>query len=189
MSDLNAPAVVAEIEALHDAYERALATNDVDALVGFFWDSPHVVRFGVSEHLYGADAISAYRQGHTPNYTDRKLLRRTIVTLGTNVASVMCELSLVVLTQPRHSRQSQTWARFPDAGWKIVAAHVSNALRPPPELWETYTDRVSAAIGLPIAAPHRSGVIQNLARSATIAAPLLAFALPAEIESAPVFTA
>ena len=22
-------------------------------------------------------------------------------------------------------RQSQTWVRFPDAGWKVIAAHVS----------------------------------------------------------------
>lgn len=158
-------------------------------MVQFFWDSPHVVRFGISEHLYGTDAIAAYRQGHTPAFTDRKLLRRAIVTVGADVASVMCELSLTVHEQPRHSRQSQTWVRFPDVGWRIISAHVSNALGRPPELWEAYTDLASAAIGLPIAACHRSGVAQNLTRAAAIAAPLLAFNLPPELEPAPVFTA
>ncbi|HEX2855489.1 MAG TPA: AtzH-like domain-containing protein [Opitutaceae bacterium] len=188
MPQLNAPAVVEEITVLHDAYERALVANDVEALVQFFWDSPHVVRFGVSEHLYGAEAIVSYRQGHTPAYTDRKLLRRTVVTFRTDLASVMCELSLTVHGQPRHSRQSQTWVKFPALGWKIISAHVSNALGPP-ELWEAYTDVASAAIGLSIAATHRPGVVQNLTRAAAIAGPLLAFNLPPETEPAPVFTA
>ncbi|MEO7415325.1 MAG: AtzH-like domain-containing protein [Opitutaceae bacterium] len=189
MPELNAPAIVREIAALHDAYERSLVANDVDGLVRFFWDSPNVVRFGVSEHLYGAEAIAAYRQGYTPVFTDRKLLRRTIVSLGNDFVSVMCELSQTVNGQPRHSRQSQVWARFPETGWRIISAHVSNALTPPPELWEAYADRVAAAVGLPLAAAHRPGVVQNLARTAAIVAPLLAFPLPANVEPAPVFTA
>lgn len=189
MPELNAPTVVAEIGALHDAYERALRANDVEALGRFFWDAPQVVRFGVSEHLYGADAIAAYRQNYTPVFSERKLLRRSILTLGPDVASVMCELSQLVNGELRHSRQSQVWSRFPNTGWKIVAAHVSNALGAPPDLWAAYTDRVATAIGLPLAPAHRPGVVQNLARTAAIAAPLLAFSLPAEIEPAPVFTA
>jgi len=186
---INAPEVVAEIGALHDAYEQALIANDVAALGNFFWVSPEVVRFGVSEHLYGAEAIAAYRQNYTPVFSDRKLLRRSILTLGPDVASVMCELSQLVKGELRHSRQSQVWSRFPDAGWKIVAAHVSNALGSPPDLWAAYADRVATAIGLPLSPAHRPGVVQNLARTAAIAAPLLAFPLPTEIEPAPVFTA
>jgi Protein of unknown function (DUF3225)/Protein of unknown function (DUF4089) len=189
MPELNAPAVVAEISALHDAYERALIANDIAALGHFFWESQHVVRFGISEHLYGAEAIAAYRQGYTPVFTERKLLRRSILTLGPDAASVMCELSLLVNGELRHSRQSQVWSRFPETGWKIVAAHVSNPIGPPPDLWAAYTDRVAAAIGLPLAPAHRPGVVQNLTRTAAIAAPLLAFSLPSEIEPAPVFTA
>lgn len=190
MIELNAPAVVAEIAELHDAYERALVANDVDALVGFFWDSPQVVRFGVAEHLYGPDAIAAYRQGHTPVFTERKLLRRTIVTLGDGVASVMCELSQSARDQTRHSRQSQVWARFPDVGWRIISAHVSNALPPPPaEAWQVYTERMAATLELSIAPSHLPGVVQNLSRSAAIAAPLLAFSMPDDVEPAPVFTA
>jgi hypothetical protein len=189
MPEINAPAIVAEIVALHDAYERALIANDVDALTHFFWESPQVVRFGVSEHLYGADAITAYRRNYAPPFSERKLLRRTIVTLGADTASVMCELAQTVHGQPRHSRQSQVWARFPDLGWKIISAHVSNALGPAPEIWEAYTDRAAAVLGLPLAPAHRPGVVQNLTRAADLAAPLLAFPFPAETEPAPVFTA
>lgn len=189
MPALHAPEVVAEIGALHDAYEQALRTNDVAALGQFFWDSPHVVRYGVSEHLYGAEAIAAYRQNYAPVFSERKLLRRSILALGPDAASVMCELSQLVKGELRHSRQSQVWSRFPEIGWKIVAAHVSNALGPPLDQWAAYADRVAAAVGLPLAPAHRPGVVQNLERTAAIAAPLLAFSLPTGSEFAPVFSA
>ena len=34
---------------------------------------------------------------------------------------------------PAVGRQSQTWVRFPDAGWKVIAAHVSTMDNKP--LW------------------------------------------------------
>src|SRR4051812_14902366 len=108
----NNPTVVAEISALHDAYERSLIANDIPALNGFFWDSPDTVRYGVNEQLYGAEAVALYRQGNTPSFTDRVLERRAVLALGDDVASVMCELSQKVGGQLRHLRQSQTWARF-----------------------------------------------------------------------------
>jgi hypothetical protein len=186
---INDPAVCAEIAALHDAYENALAVNDVAALVDFFWSSPQVVRFGVTEHLYGTDAITSYRQNHQVVFANRKLLRRTIVTLGAETASVMCEISQTVFGVPRHSRQSQVWVRFPEIGWKIIAAHVSNAIAASPANWETYVDQAAVAVGLPLAAAHRAGVAGHLARAAAIAAPLLDFPLPGAAEPATVFTA
>ena len=189
MPTINDPAVCAEIAALHDAYEKALAANDVAALVNFFWSSPEVVRYGVVEHLYGAEAITAYRQSHQLVFTDRKLLRRAIVALGTDAASVMCELSQTVFGVPRHGRQSQVWVRFPEIGWKIIAAHVSNAVAASPANWEIYADQAAAAVGLPLAAAHRSGVAGHLARAAAIAGPLLDFPLPGAAEPASVFTA
>lgn len=189
MPIVNDPTVIAEITTLHDAYERALAANDIPALNAFFWDSPHIVRYGVNEHLYGAEAVAAYRQGHTPVFTERKLLRRTVVAFGPDFASVMSELSQKVVGQLRHSRQSQVWARLPDVGWKVVSAHVSNALTTPPApgSWDAYADQAAAALGLPLDPAHRLGVVQNLQRSAAIAVPLLAFALPDSTEPAPVF--
>src|SRR4029077_21219846 len=61
-SQLNDPAVVAEVAALHEAYEEALIGNDVEKLTGFFWDSPDALRFGVAESLYGAEKILAFRK-------------------------------------------------------------------------------------------------------------------------------
>lgn len=193
MPEINAPAVVAELTALHDDYERALAANDVTALNTYFWDSPHTVRFGVAEHLYGADAVAAYRQSSAPAFTERKLLRREILVVGEDTASVMCELSQKILGQPRHSRQSQVWVRFPEVGWKIVSAHVSNALSPPasgaaPVAWDAYVDHSAAALGLALDPAHRPGVVQSLQRTAAIAGPLMAFALPPDAELAPVYS-
>ncbi len=188
MLPLNDPTIISEIAALHDAYEHALITNDVAALNTSFWNSPHVVRFGVSEHLYGAEAIATYRNDSRPALVDRQIVRRTITAFGPDTASVMCELSQTVGGQPRHSRQSQVWVRFPEVGWKIVAAHVSHALFPPAVVWENYADRVAAAVGVPLDPAHRPGVVQNLQRAAALALPLLEFVLPADTELAPVFT-
>jgi hypothetical protein len=100
----------------------------------------------------------------------------------------MCEFSQVARGKVGHSRQSQTWIRFPAAGWRIVAAHVSLALPPPESEWAGYADRTATALALPLAAAHRPGVVQNLERAAAIVAPLLALALPADAEVASVFT-
>lgn len=188
MLSLNDPQVLAEVSALHDAYERALISNDVASLNASFWNSPDVVRFGVSEHLYGADAIAAYRQDSPPVLLDRRVTRRTIVAFGSDMASVMCELSQTVAGQPRHSRQSQLWVRFPEAGWKIVAAHVSHALPSNADQWSPYVDRAARAIDLKIDSAHRPGVVQNLQRAAALAAPLMDFKLPDSADLAPVFT-
>jgi hypothetical protein len=190
MPEINAPAVVAELTALHDRYERALAANDVPTLTAFFWDSPHTVRYGVNEHLYGAESLAAYRQASAPVFTERTLLRRVILALGEDTASVMCELSQKVFGQLKHSRQSQVWVRFPGLGWKIVSAHVSNALTAPesPAAWDAYVDQTAAALGLRLDPAHRPGVILSLQRTAAVAAPLLAFPLAGDPDLAPVFT-
>ncbi|MEO6003857.1 MAG: AtzH-like domain-containing protein [Opitutus sp.] len=187
MHPLNDPAILAEIATLHDAYEHALVTNDVAALNRSFWNSPHVVRYGVNEQLYGAEAIAAYRSDSPPVLLDRRILRRAITAFGQDMASVMCELSQTVFGQPRHSRQSQLWARFPEVGWKIVAAHVSHAPAKPADDWSGYVDRTAAALGVPVSTAHRRGVVENLQRAATLAAPLLELNLPAEDGIAPVF--
>ncbi len=189
MLTVNSPEVVAEVELLHEAYERALAANDVAALSGYFWDSPDVVRYGVNEHLYGAEALAAYRRRGGPTLTDRRLLRLKVLAIGPDLASVMSEFEQKVFGQPRHSRQSQVWVRFDAAGWKIVAAHVSNALVGPPQAgsWEAYADQAAAALGLPLDTAHRQGVVQNLERAAAIAAPVMRLANIGDAEAAPVF--
>ena len=187
MIEINLPHVVAEVTACCEAYETALVSNNVAALQGFFWDSPHSIRFGLGEQLYGAEAISAFRAQRVINFNSRKVLRLTVLALGLDVASAMLEFSVNVDGRgERHGRQTQTWARIPHVGWRVVTAHVSHQFKPV-DPWETYAESASNAIGLPLPPVHREGVTQNLKRAAAIAAPLLNFALPADVEAAPVF--
>ena len=58
---INDPSVVREIEAEFAGYDRALASNDVAALNGFFFDSPFTIRYGNAENLYGHAEIQAFR--------------------------------------------------------------------------------------------------------------------------------
>jgi hypothetical protein len=52
---------------------------------------------------------------------------------------------------------------------------------------ETYVDAAAALIGLPIDPAHRPGVVLNLERIAQMAALVMEFPLPEDIEPAPVF--
>jgi hypothetical protein len=50
-----------------------------------------------------------------------------------------------------------------------------------------YVDATAALIGLPIDPAHRPGVILNMERIAEMAAMVMEFPLPDEVEPAPVF--
>ncbi len=176
---INDPAVVAEVMSLHERYETALVSNNIDALVEFFWDSEQALRFGVAESLYGAGEIEAFRKARSANNLEREIFNLRVVTFGDAHATVTLEFRRVAFGIPRHGRQSQVWVRFPE-GWRIVSAHVS--LTP-----AGYADTASALIGLPIPAEWHEGVRQNIERSALIAASLLNYPIPEEIESAQVF--
>jgi hypothetical protein len=63
---INDPEIVAELEALYPQYETALVTNDADTLTRMFWTSPHAMRFGLAENLYGIGEIAAFRKGRSP---------------------------------------------------------------------------------------------------------------------------
>ena len=119
---LNLPEVVAEIQAEFARYEQALRAHDVETLNGFFLDHAGTVRYGVAEHSYGASAIRAYRATAVPLAPGRELQHTTIMTFGTCAASVCAEFTSP--TSRMIGRQSQTWVRT-HAGWKIIAAHVS----------------------------------------------------------------
>jgi hypothetical protein len=185
---LNRPEVVQAMERLHDAYEHALTTNDIEALTTFFWDSPHVARYGVAEQLYGAEELRAYRESpRAPVITARRMVRRQIATFDEHCAAVMCEIEVVIGGIARAVRQSQTWVQFPGVGWRIVAAHVSRPLTMAP--WESYVDAMSRSLSLPLNAEARAGTIANIERIAAVAAPLLAVPLPDDVEPAAVFRA
>jgi hypothetical protein len=52
---------------------------------------------------------------------------------------------------------------------------------------ENYVDLAAAAVDLPIAPDHRSGVVVNFRRTAEIARLVTEFPIPDAIEAAPVF--
>ena len=56
-----------------------------------------------------------------------------------------------------------------------------------PEAIAAYVDRAAAIVGLPIAAEHRSEVIEQLGRLLSVAALFLELSLPEGIEPCPVF--
>lgn len=121
---INDPDVVAELQALYPQYEKALMSNDAETLTRMFWDSPHAMRFGLTENLYGRDEIAAFRKGRAPVNLARTIRRLDIVTFGKDCASVTLEFERTVDARRVSGRQSQMWIRFPE-GWRIVAAHVS----------------------------------------------------------------
>ena len=55
--------------------------------------------------------------------TKEKRLRLDIVTVGYDIATVT--LVYKIRGTEMTGRQMQTWVRFPDVGWKVIAAHVS----------------------------------------------------------------
>jgi hypothetical protein len=121
---INDPETLAELEALYPQYETALVSNDVDTLTRMFWASPHVVRFGATETLYGIDEIRAFRKGRSPVNLARTIRRIDIVTFGKDYGSVTLEFERTVNARTILGRQSQVWVRLPE-GWRIAAAHVS----------------------------------------------------------------
>jgi hypothetical protein len=121
---INDAATVAELEALYPQYETALVTNDVDTLTAMFWAAPQVMRFGVTENLYGIEELEAFRKGRAAVNLARKVVRLDIVTFGRDFGSVTLEFERQTGEKLVRGRQSQTWVRMPE-GWRIVAAHVS----------------------------------------------------------------
>jgi len=105
MTDINLPDVLAEVTAEFMRYEKALISNDVAVLDELFWNSPHTLRYGATENLYGFAEIQAFRAGRPAH-----------------MATANVEFQRK--GSPHTGRQSQTWLRTHD-GWRVVAAHVS----------------------------------------------------------------
>jgi hypothetical protein len=120
--DINLPDVVAEVSAAFEQYEHALVHNEVAVLDALFHNSPHTLRFGATENLYGYDAIQAFRASRPSQGLSRERMNIVITTYGRDFATANTEFRRV--GSERTGRQSQTWVRTPD-GWRVVAAHVS----------------------------------------------------------------
>lgn len=119
---INQAEVLAEVSAVFARYEDALVHNKVDVLDELFWDSPHTLRYGAGENLYGIAAIRAFRDARPAVGLARTIVRTAITTYGRDFATTNIEF--VREGSTRVGRQSQTWLRLPE-GWRVVAAHVS----------------------------------------------------------------
>ena len=118
------PETIAELKSIYPLYEAALVANDADTLTRMFWASPHAMRFGLAENLYGIGEIAAFRKGRSPANLARTVRRLDIVTFGRDFGSITLEFERTVDGRTVLGRQSQAWVRFSE-GWRIVAAHVS----------------------------------------------------------------
>lgn len=121
----NIPEVVEEVRQKFERYEQALIDKDVEVLDDTFWNSPHTLRLALHENGFGFDEIHAHRVRRPPGPGIKlERIRLEILTLGRDIATV----NLIFRMRGRGdapARQTQTWVRFPDLGWKVVSAHVS----------------------------------------------------------------
>lgn len=120
--DVNIPEVLEEVTAVFMRYEKALTGNDVAVLDELFCNSPHTIRYGVTENLYGYDQIKAFRAGRSPAGLEREIFNTVITTYGRDFAVANTEFRRTNSTKT--GRQSQTWLRLPE-GWRVISAHVS----------------------------------------------------------------
>src|SRR5271163_3720891 len=122
---INHTATVSELKELYPLYEIALVENDADTLMKMFWAAPEVMRFGVSENLYGIAELDTFRKGRSSVGLARTVKRLDVVAFGQDVGSITLEFERSAADgKVIHGRQSQMWVRMPE-GWRIVAAHVS----------------------------------------------------------------
>jgi hypothetical protein len=119
---INLPHVLAEMEVAFARYEDALVNNKVDVLDELFWNSPHTLRDGIGENLYGFEAIQAFRASRPSQGLQRTCMNTVITAYGEDFATANTEFQRDGVA--RSGRQSQTWMRTPE-GWRVVAAHVS----------------------------------------------------------------
>jgi ketosteroid isomerase-like protein len=122
--EIDRPDVIAEVTAAFEAYERALVSNDVEAVLGFF--AGRALRFGIADQQAGLEEQARWRRAQPALPAGRRLKDTTILSYGRDVAVVT-----TLFGYPGSDvlgRQSQTWVRLP-AGWRIVTAHVSEPVR------------------------------------------------------------
>lgn len=146
MSGPDAPAGL--LEAL-DAYERALATDDLAALDDAFVRSPTTLRGDDRGLLVGHDAISAFR-GARGGVASRTLTRVEVRALADDLALVV---AVSTFDAGGSGLQTQLWRRQ-DGTWRIEAAHVTGR----PRAFDTTVWRV---LGDPLVAPTGTGPLDG----------------------------
>ena len=120
--EIDNPDIIAEARAVFDRYETAIATNDAAVLDASFWPDPRTVRFGVTEILYGIDAIRAFR-ATVKAYAPRITRKVHITAFGRDFACTHLEYERV--GSGLIGRETKIMVRLPELGWRVVSAHVS----------------------------------------------------------------
>jgi hypothetical protein len=120
--ELDDPGVIAEARAVFDRYEDALMNNRTEVLDSIFWGDARTVRFGVTEILYGIDAIRAFR-GSVKAYAKRVQKKVHITAFGRDFACTHLEYERV--GTGLIGRETKIMVPLPDIGWRVVSAHVS----------------------------------------------------------------
>lgn len=120
--EINLADVVDEVTQAFQRYEHALVHNQVEELDRLFWHSPHTMRYGAGENLYGYAQIQAFRAARPGAGLARTVTRTQLTTYGRDFATTHLEFSRA--GSDKVGRQTQTWLRLPE-GWRVVSAHVS----------------------------------------------------------------
>ncbi len=143
-------APVGLIEAF-ESYERAVVTNDLDALDAAFAPGAETMRGDPDGLLVGHETISAFR-GLRGGVAPRGIERIEVRELGEGVALIM---SVSRFRDGGTGLQTQVWQRSAAGRWKITAAHVA----PRPRAIDT---RIWRLVGDPLRRGAASGPLQGL---------------------------
>ena len=71
--EINKPDVLAEVTQAFWRYEQALDRNDVAVLNELSGQSPYLLRYGITENLYGYPMIAAFRSSRPTSGLTRQL--------------------------------------------------------------------------------------------------------------------
>ncbi len=126
--EINNPAAKAAVTEAFWQYVEALVDNDIDCVKASFWNSEHTLRYGTGENLYGMAAIEKFRNGQRGHRITLEVTHLVVTTFGQDFATANCEM---LRENGTTGRMTHSWVRL-EAGWRIVAAHVSANPSPTP---------------------------------------------------------
>lgn len=101
-------------------YERALMSNDLDALDRLFAPGAETLRGDAAGILVGHEAISAFRQGRG-GAPARTIAHVSVTPIADDAALV---IAITVPVTGGRGQQTQLWRRV-DGAWVVAAAHVA----------------------------------------------------------------
>jgi hypothetical protein len=128
-------------------YERALMSNDLDALDRLFAPGAETLRGDAAGILVGHEAISAFRQGR--GGAPARTIAHVSVTPIADAAALI--IAITVPATGGRGQQTQLWRRI-EGAWVVAAAHVA---LPAPAV----AGAVWRVVGTPLIAGAASGAL------------------------------